>query len=92
MATDQLTNLPPLLVVREALGLSVDDAAAILEQPAGVVVDMDTQPIETLGRLASFVAPDGAEIIVKILDSDGSTFKEWKVNEAGFFEEFERGN
>lgn len=91
MATDQSTSLPPLLTIREALGLSVDDAASILEQPAGVITDMDSYPIETLGRLASFVAPDGGQIILQIKNPDDSTFKEWKVNEEGFLEEFVRG-
>lgn len=88
--TDQLTEISPLLAVREALGLSVEDAAQILEQPAGVVVDLDSQPIEALAVLAQAIDKEGGEVILQIKNPDDTTFKEWKVTASGNFVEHRR--
>lgn len=79
-----------MMAVREALGLSIDDAAALIEQPSGVVQDMDTQPIETLARLYDIINAKGGEVILQLKNPDDSTFREWKVTPGGYVVEFDR--
>lgn len=88
-----LDKLPPLFAVREALGISIEDAATLLEQPNATVEHLDTLPIDQLAVLAEMIGDmtDKGEVILQIKNPDNSTFKEWKVTRDGFLEEFERG-
>jgi hypothetical protein len=94
MATDQLTKIPPLYAVRTALGLSIQDAAIILNDSEAEVLRLDDGPSDELALLAEMIGDltDKGEVILKLTEKDGSTFKEWKVTRDGFLEEVDRGN
>lgn len=91
MATEALTKIAPLLAVREALGLSVEDAAKVLEQPNETIEHLDTLPVDSLAILAELFAKDGGTVILAIKNPDDTTFKEWKVTEDGFLTEKSNG-
>ena len=87
-------TFPPLFAVREALGITVEDAAAILDRPNSTVEHLDTLPIDQLALLAEMIGDltDRGEVILQIKNPDDSTFKEWKVTRDGYLEEFVRGD
>ena len=93
MATDQSTKLPPLYAVRQALGLSIQDAAIILNDSEAAVLKIDDGPSDELSLLAEMIGDmtDKGEVVLQIKNPDDSTFKEWKVTRDGYLEEFERG-
>ena len=89
MATDQLTKLPPLYAVRTALGLSMQDAAIILNDSEAEVLRIDDGPSDELALLAEMIGDmtDKGEVVLAIKNPDGSTFKEWKVTRDGYLTE-----
>lgn len=93
MATEQLTKIPPLYAVRTALGLSLQDAAIVLNDSEAEVLRLDDGPSDELALLAEMIGDmtDQAEVILKITEKDGTTFKEWKVTRDGYLVEYERG-
>lgn len=84
MATEQSTDLFPAKAVREALGLSSEDAQEILGRD--IKVDLfDTAHFVELEMWAK-MAEGRAEIFLEIQNPDGSTFKKWRVTTEGKLE------
>lgn len=92
MATDQLTKVPPLYAVRTALGMSMQDAAIILNDADHDALQMDDLPSEQLSLLSEMVGDWGGEVVLCIKNPDGATFKEWIVSRDGYLLEPKDGD
>ena len=94
MATDQSTKLPPLYAVRTALGLSMQDAAIILNDADHPALKMDDEPSEALGLFSEMVGDWDYKVepILRINNPDGTLFKEWKITRDGFLMEIPNGD
>lgn len=94
MATDQLTKIPPLYAVRTTLGLTIQDAAIILNDSESEILRIDDGPSDELALLAEMIGDMSVagDVILAIKNPDDSTFKEWKVTRDGYLEELSNGN
>lgn len=86
--------MPPLYAVRTALGLSMQDAAIILNDADHPALKMDDEPSEALGLFSEMVGDWDFHVqpILRINNPDGSLFKEWKITRDGYLEEIISGN
>lgn len=82
-------KLPPFWAVREALGLSSNDAR-IISHNTGVDTDaIDHEPIEVLGVLADIANNYHGKARLTILNPDNTVFKQWNITDDGFLQEIE---
>lgn len=77
-------KIAPLFAVRTALGLSMMDAAIILNDPDHEVLDMDTLPSNQLSLLAEMAALKEGQVYLTIRNPDDSEFARWLVTTDGY--------
>lgn len=94
MAIERLTKIPPLYAVRQALGLSMQDAAIILNDSDHPALKMDDEPSEALALFSEMVGDWDYKVepVLRINNPDGTLFKEWKITRDGYLMEISNGD